>query len=181
MKFILAALVLVATACDQGGAAAPPAETISVSQLQLTGRVVDAANVLDEAAERSLTDRLAEIEKGTSDQVVVVTLPSLGGEPIEKVALGLGKRWGVGRADVDNGVLVVIAPTERKVRIEVGIGLEGLLTDDRAAAVIHDMLPDLRAGRMPSAAGLAIDRIDRLLRSNTRRPQPKPVETRDAA
>ncbi|HXG99114.1 MAG TPA: TPM domain-containing protein [Sphingomicrobium sp.] len=141
----------------------------------------DRANLLDPGAEQALTSKLAKLEEATSDQLVLVTLPNLGGEKIEKVALSLANRWGIGRKDVDNGVLILIAQSERKIRIEVGLGLEGLLTDARAAGVIRAMIPELREGEIGKAAMLAVDRIDLLLRSDTRRPQPEPVEEKAAA
>nr|WP_277622680.1 TPM domain-containing protein [Sphingomonas telluris] len=139
--------------------------------IALTGRVVDAANILPANVEQDLTAELAQLEQSTTDQVVVVTVPQLKGHAIEDVALGLGRGWRLGRADVDNGVMLVVAPNERKVRIEVGYGLEGLLTDDRAGKIVRLMLPEFRDGDLPAGIMIGVREIDAQLRSNTKRPQ----------
>lgn len=135
--------------------------------------MVDNADLLDGAAEQRLTDRLEQLEAQTSDQVVVVTVPTLEGLSIEKYSLDLANRWGIGRADVDNGVLLVVAPNERKVRIEVGLGLEGLLTDEKAAEIIQGVLPKFRAGQMQQGVLDSEAAIEAVLKSDIRRPQPK--------
>ncbi|MGZ8335060.1 MAG: TPM domain-containing protein [Allosphingosinicella sp.] len=114
----------------------------------LTGRVVDLSEVLTPDQEASLTGELASLESRTSDQLVIVTIPSLDGRPIEDFSRDLGNHWGVGQDDKDNGVMIVVAPAERKVRILVGYGLEAILTNARAAEIIErDILPQFRAGR----------------------------------
>src|ERR1700754_2186441 len=95
----------------------------------LSGRVVDEAHILDQGTRSSLVALLASLEANTTDQVVVATVPSLQGYSIEVYANQLFKRWGLGQKDTNNGVLLLVAPTERRVRIEVGRGLEGRLTD----------------------------------------------------
>jgi uncharacterized protein len=140
----------------------------------LTGRVVDDAHILSGAARGRLDGRLAALERRTTDQVVVVTLPNLGGAPIERVGMALGNHWHIGRAGLDNGVLLIVAPNDRKVRIEVGCGLEGLLTDARAAAIIQDrLLPLLRARAYDRAAEAGVAAIARILESDLRRPRPR--------
>ena len=186
MKTILAALAMLgAAAC--GSADAVPAEGSSPVQLargaelQLTGRVVDAANLMDDRSKQALSAQLEALERATTDQMVVVTVPSLNGQTVERFSLDLANRWKVGRGDVDNGVMILVAPTERKVRVEVGVGLEGLLTDARAGEAIKAMLARFRAGDFPGGMGDGVDRIDQLLRSDRRRPQPKPGPMREAA
>lgn len=111
----------------------------------LTGRVVDNANLLTPAQEADLTTELAALERRTSDQLVIVTTPSLNGQAIEAFGTALGNRWGIGQTGRDNGVLLIVAPAERKVRIEVGYGLEAILTNTRAHDIIErDMLPAFR-------------------------------------
>jgi len=116
----------------------------------LTGRVVDKADLLAPAQEASLSAQSAALEKATGHQFVVVTVPDLGGHPIEDYGLHLGRYWGIGRKQVNDGVLLLVAPNERKVRIEVGYGLETTLSDPRAKTIIdRDILPAFRAGDMP--------------------------------
>ena len=116
----------------------------------LTGRVVDNANIIDPAAEAALTQKLADFETKGSDQIVVATIPSLDGEEIEPYANRLFRFWKLGQAKENNGVLLLVAPNERRVRIEVGYGLEKTLSDPRARAIIdRDILPAFRAGNLP--------------------------------
>ncbi len=104
---------------------------------ELTGRVVDEAELLSSSEAGRLSDLLEQHEDRTGNQVVVVTVTSLRGQSIEDFGRALGNYWGIGQADEDNGVLLVVAPVERKVRIEVGAGLDHALTDSRAQAIIE--------------------------------------------
>ncbi|WP_445620552.1 TPM domain-containing protein [Kushneria sp. Sum13] len=114
---------------------------------ELTGRVVDNAQLLDTAAETKLSQTLAAHEEATGEQVVVVTLPDLGGETIEQYGYQLGRAWGIGQEGEDNGALLIVALDERKVRIEVGYGLEGRLTDAQSSAIINQVItPAFRDG-----------------------------------
>ena len=114
----------------------------------LTGRVVDNAQLLRDDTERRITQKLATHEAATTNQVVVVTLPSLQGYTIEDFGYQLGRHWQIGQEGRDNGVLLIVAPEERKVRIEVGYGLEGTLTDALAKSIIEgDILPFFRTGK----------------------------------
>lgn len=106
----------------------------------LTGRVVDQANLLSSKAENQLTALLAQHEEATSNQVVVVTLDSLQGFEIEDFGYQLGRKWGIGQKGKNNGVLLIVAPNERKVRIEVGYGLEGSLTDALSKNIIETVI-----------------------------------------
>lgn len=107
---------------------------------ELTGRVVDEAGILKQETKDKLTEILANHEKNTTNQVVVVTVNSLQGQDIESYSLNLGRYWGIGQKDKNNGVLLVIAPNEREVRIEVGYGLEGSLTDATASTIIQRII-----------------------------------------
>src|SRR5262249_27211905 len=89
-----------------------------------TGRVVDDAGILDAATRAALTEKLAALEAKTTDQLVVATVKSLQGTSVEDYANRLFRQWKLGQAGKNNGVLLLVAPTERKVRIEVGYGLE---------------------------------------------------------
>ena len=116
---------------------------------RLSGRVVDDAHLLSPALSASLTHRLAQAEVRTCHQVVIVTVASLAGEPIEHFGRRVGNGWRIGRRGYDDGVLLIIAPAERQVRIEVGDGLRKALTDAEAARIIQkDILPRFRKGAM---------------------------------
>ena len=111
----------------------------------LTGRVVDEANILSPEQEARLTEAL---KKAEPHQVVAVSLKSLRGNEIEEYGVALGRHWGIGRKGIDDGVLVIIAPNQRQMRIEVGYGLEGTLTDAKASQIINRiMLPLAKKGK----------------------------------
>lgn len=126
----------------------------------LTGRVVDGANMLSPAVENNLTGRLAALESQTGRQLVVVTVPSLEGYPIEDYGYQLGRRWGIGEAKADDGVLFIVAPNERKVRIEVGYGLEPILTDALSSIILQTaVIPKFKAGDMEGGVVAGADAI----------------------
>ena len=115
---------------------------------ELSGRVVDQAGLLEPSQEEELALRLKQHEAATGDQVVVVTLESLGGYEIADYGYQLGRHWGIGQKGKDNGVLLIVAPNERKVRIEVGYGLEGTLTDKLSHDIIQDrIIPRFKENR----------------------------------
>jgi len=126
----------------------------------LTGRVVDQANLLSPETEQALTQKLAALEAASSDQLVVVTLSSLQDREIEDYGYQLGRAWGIGQKESDNGALLIVAPNERKVRIEVGYGLEPILTDAFSALVIHnDILPAFREGDYEAGIVRGVDAL----------------------
>jgi uncharacterized protein len=130
----------------------------------LTGRVVDDANILDPAQHAELTQKLADLEAKSTDQVVVVTLKSLQGTSIEDYGYQLGRHWQIGQKDKNNGVLLIVAPNERKVRIEVGYGLEGTLTDLVSNFIIQNsILPRFRANDYPGGINRGVDDIIQVL------------------
>ncbi len=113
----------------------------------LSGRVVDNAGVLSQETQQRLTALLAEHEQQTGNQVVVATLKDLGGTDIADYGYQLGRAWGIGKAGKNNGVLIIVAPNSHDVRIEVGYGLEGDLTDAQSSLIIQNvMLPHFRKG-----------------------------------
>jgi uncharacterized protein len=119
-------------------------------KLALPGRVTDAANLLDAAQEAELSRRLEELERATGHQMVVVTVTTLGGEDVSTYTRQLGNAWGIGRAGENDGVILLVAPTERKVRIEVGSGLEKTLPNNLCHRIIQDeILPHFRRGDFP--------------------------------
>jgi uncharacterized protein len=113
----------------------------------LSGRVVDDAGVLNSSTVGELTRMLADHERTTGEQVVVVTLDSLQGYTIEDYGYQLGRHWGIGQKGANTGALLIVAPKEHKVRIEVGYGLEGTLTDAICSTIIQNyILPSLKRG-----------------------------------
>lgn len=113
----------------------------------LSGRVVDEAGLLSQATRAQLTQELQAHEQATSNQLVVVTLKNLQGYVIEDFGYQLGRAWGIGQKGKDNGALLIVAQQERKVRIEVGYGLEGTLTDAICANIIQtQILPQFKHG-----------------------------------
>lgn len=120
---------------------------------ELTGRIVDNADLLSADDEQRIEAELQALEAASTDQLAVVTLPSLQGFTIEEFGYKLGRHWGIGQAGVDNGVLLLVAPNERKVRIEVGKRLEPVLTDALSKLIITNaILPAFRRGDF--AAGI---------------------------
>jgi uncharacterized protein len=114
-----------------------------------TSPVVDAANVIDPATEAQLTARLDAFEEANQRQFVVATVPSLQGNEISDYGYQLGRHWGLGDTENDDGIILLVAPNERKVRIEVGYGLEAVMPDGLAYDVIEqDILPRFREGDM---------------------------------
>ncbi len=111
------------------------------------GRISDFANVIDPATEADLDHRIDLLEQQTASEVAVATVESLDGMSVEEYANRLFKEWGIGRAKQDNGVLVLVAPNEREMRIEVGYGLEGVLPDGLAGEMIREAFtPRFRDG-----------------------------------
>jgi uncharacterized protein len=137
------ALVFVALALGLAASATHAAPTFP----PLTGRVVDDAHVLSPQTVSDLTSKLADLEAKTGRQLVVVTLPNLQGYDIEDYGYQLGRAWGIGQKGQNNGVLFIVVPSEHKVRIEVGYGLEPILTDALSSVILQDqVLPRFRAG-----------------------------------
>lgn len=111
------------------------------------GWVTDRAGVLKTAQERALESQLEALHQSSSNEIAVLVLADLGGQPIERVALEAGRQWKVGAKGKNNGVVIAVAVAERKVRIEVGSGLEGELTDAKAGRIIREVItPRFRAG-----------------------------------
>lgn len=114
---------------------------------RLTGRVVDLAGLLNASEESSLVLRLEAFERKSSDQIVVATIPSLGGVDIESYSNRLFREWELGQEQENNGVLLLVSRDDRKLRIEVGYGLEGVLTDAASSLIINNVIvPEFRKG-----------------------------------
>lgn len=124
----------------------------------LSGRVVDQAGLLATATVSALTSRLEQHEQTTSNQIVVVTLNSLQGYDIADYGYQLGRHWGIGQAGRDNGALLIVAPNERKMRIEVGYGLEGWLTDAISSDIVRNKIrPAFKAGNYDAGVSAGVD------------------------
>jgi uncharacterized protein len=154
---LLAGLALALAGCGE----APPASANAQGWQNppafpaLTGRVVDQANLLSPEDEQRLAAASAAVEREIGPQFVVVTLNDLQGRSIEEYGVQLGRTWGIGSRERNDGVLLIVAVAERRVRIEVGYGLERRITDPFAARVIRErILPRFRAGR-PSGGIIA--------------------------
>lgn len=134
---------------------------------RLTGRVVDDAGIIDAETSARLTGKLEAFEQKSSDQIVVATIRSLDGEALEPFANRLFRAWGLGQAGEDNGVLLLVALDDRKMRIEVGYGLEGTLTDLHSKLIIENtMVPAFRAGDYAAGIDGAVDDIIMVLEGN---------------
>lgn len=143
MRVVIALLFMSMLSLGPAHAANPEFPTLS-------GRIVDTAGLLSAEQVRNLTIDLEALEEKSTDQLVVVTLPSLQGYEIEEFGYKLGRHWGIGQEGKDNGVLLIVAPKERKVRIEVGSGLEPILTDALTRLIIENgILPRFRNGDYP--------------------------------
>ena len=137
-----------------------PADAQGLKFPALSGRVVDEANILDSSVRAALDEKLRALEEKTSNQLVVVTLRGLQGTAIEDYGYQLGRHWGIGQKGKNNGALLIVAPNERKVRIEVGYGLEGSLTDAVTKLIIENsILPRFRAGDFPGGISRGTDDI----------------------
>ncbi len=147
--FILSALLFVPNAC-QAEPKFPP----------LTGRVVDDAHLLTPADKAAIESDLKALEDKSSDQLVVYTTNSLQGYPVEDYGYQLGRAWGIGQKGTNNGVILIVAPNERKVRIEVGRGLEPQLTDALSKLIVENaILPRFKRGEFSSGIKAGVQDI----------------------
>jgi uncharacterized protein len=130
----------------------------------LTGRVVDDAHILPAQTQAELTQKLATLEQANGDQLVVVTLSSLQDYDIADYGYRLGRAWGIGQKGQNNGALLIIAPNEKKVRIEAGYGLEPVLTDAVSSLIIQrEILPRFREGDYAGGTTAGVDALIRVL------------------
>ncbi len=137
----------------------------------LSGRVVDQAGILTPATVAAITERSAAVEAATGIQAVAVTVADLQGYPIEEYGYRLGRHWGIGTRDRNDGILLIVAPNERRVRIEVGYGLEPYVTDALAIQLIRrEILPRFREGDLDGGTRAGFEALaDQLVRPETER------------
>lgn len=134
---------------------------------QLTGQVVDDADILSSVEEAELTTMLRKVEGQSTDQIVVVTVRSLQGYSIEDFGVRLARHWGIGQAGKDNGVLLIVAMLQRQVRIEVGRGLEGVLPDALAGLIIQRrIVPAFKRGDLAGGIKAGVEDIRASLLGN---------------
>jgi len=145
----------------------------------LSGRVVDEAEILSPGARERLAATSKAHEDRTTNQVVVLTVPSIGGESIEEYANRVFDTWKLGQQGKDNGVLVLVVPNDRKMRIEVGYGLEGVLPDATANRIIdEDIVPRFRDGDYYGGIDAGLDRMMRVIEGE---PLPEPARSGSAS
>ena len=154
------AILLAFAALFIGGCVAEAEVPAAKPDLELTGRVVDAADILASPYETELTNRLAELEETTGVQLVVATTSDLGGREIAAYAHDLANDWQIGSAERLDGLLMLVAPNERRVRIEVGYGLEASVKDEEAAFIIYDdIVPHFEQGDFEAGIAAGVDRL----------------------
>src|SRR5690606_16701044 len=134
-----------------------------------------------DSTQAALTQTLAAFEARSSDQIVVATIASLDGEAIEPYANRLFRAWGLGQAGENNGILLLVAQGDRKMRIEVGYGLEGTLTDLHSRLIIENtMVPAFRAGDFSGGISRAVDDIIMVLDGNAAELEARAARNQDA-
>lgn len=151
------AMLMVAAAAS--GAILAPGCSRSTPEQRPAGPVIDKAELLPAEAEARLDAELRDYWQRTGRALVVATVPTLEGRPIERYATDMFNRLGIGSAKTDQGVLILVAPTERKLRIEVGYGLERTVTSERAAQVVRAMTPRLAAGDFTGGIDEGVDAL----------------------
>jgi uncharacterized protein len=141
----------------------------------LTGRIVDQADVIPAATRDAIEPKLAELESKSGIQLVVATVSSLGGEEIEPYANELFRTWKLGEKTKNNGVLLLVAPNEHRVRIEVGYGLEGTLTDALSKVIITNAIaPRFKSGDFGDGVSRGVDDIITVLTTDASEWQQRP-------
>lgn len=159
---LLSLLLLAGSGCESP----PPIVADNGGFPALTGHVVDRADLLTDAQETQLSRKAEALQREVGPQYVIVTMPSLDGRPIEEFGVDLGRKWGIGHKDRDDGLMLIVAAAERKVRIEVGYGLERRVTDPFAGKVIREQaLPNFRQRRFPEGIEAVSDALIARLRS----------------
>jgi uncharacterized protein len=141
----------------------------------LTGRIVDQANIISPETKSALEPKLADLEAKSGIQLVVATVASLGGQEIEPYANQLFRTWKLGEKAKSNGVLLLVAPNERRVRIEVGYGLEGTLTDALSKVIITNAItPRFKSGDYSGGISRGVDDIITVLTTDSSEWQQRP-------
>lgn len=137
----------------------PAARAEQVKNLKPQGYVNDFAGVLNAQAKEKLTALCAEVDQKAKAQIAIATVSSLEGEPIEQFSIDLATAWGIGPKQKDRGILILVAPNDRKYRIEVGYGLEPILPDGKVGGFGREAVPFLRQNDYSGAVLLITERI----------------------
>jgi uncharacterized protein len=167
-----AAIALLVALAAVAVASAPAAAAAAKEVPFLSGRVVDEAGLLSAAARQRIDGELGALERETGDQVAVLIVQSLGGEPLEDYSVKVAQTWKLGQKGKDNGILLLISRDDRKLRIEVGYGLEGALTDLRSNEIIDQVIrPRFRQGDFDGGVEQGVDAIVKVLHG-----QPLPAQ-----
>ena len=156
--------------------AVPAAHALEVPPLE--GRINDLAGMISDGSEQRLEGYLAELEQETGSQVAVLTVPSLEGEVLEDYSLRVAEAWRLGRGQFDDGALLLIAREERRMRLEVGYGLEGTIPDAYAKRIVDDVIrPRFKSGDFDGGVIMAVDAIGGLIRGDDSLPPPAAEST----
>lgn len=136
------------------------------------GLILDQTNTLTPEQKSALQQKLLDYDKSTSSQIAIVLIPSLKGNSLEDVALDILRGWGVGQKDKDNGIVILVAKNDRKVRIEVGYGLEGAITDYASSSIIqNNLLPNFKEGNYYRGFDEAVDEIIKAAQGRYKAPE----------
>lgn len=147
---------------------------------KLSGRVNDYASMISPGARQVIEQKLAALEQAESTQIVILTVPSLEGEPIENFSIKVAEAWKIGQKKLDNGVLLIVSKNDRKVRIEVGFGLEGRLTDLQAGRIIeNDIRPAFRSGNTDAGFINGVNALIATVKGEYKAPAVRKKEKRD--
>jgi len=134
----------------------------------LTGRVTDNAEIFSPETRERLTESLKAHEGRTTNQIAILTVPTLNGENIEEFAVAVFEAWKLGQKDKDNGILIVVVPDDRRMRIEVGYGLEGTMTDSMAGRIIQNiMTPRFKNGDYDGGIADGVNAVIEVLEGGT--------------
>lgn len=165
---LLATVVLLGVTCLPAGRAFSVAHAEVVFPERPTGFVNDVAEVLSAEVQAALDAELSEFEKETGNEVAILTIPTIMEYSVEEYAVRIFEKWGIGKANEDNGILFLVVVDDRKVKIEVGYGLEGVITDGTAGAILDaEVVPWFREGNYETGIVAGTDEIVRILRGGT--------------
>ncbi len=176
MRLVKASLLALLLLCGSVGAFA------QLAVPALTGRVVDQANTLSPREQASLDRKLADFEARKGSQIAVLIVPTTQPESIEQFSIRVAEAWKIGRSKVDDGAILVVAKNDRKLRIEVGYGLEGALTDATSKRIIDGVItPRFRTGDFAAGIDAGIDRMIRVIDGEVLPPVPVPAASERSA